>query len=285
MAALPEWGLSAKVVQQLGSQGPWQCQVCWNTDSLSCRRYGPISLFLASGSWQSEGLFGWVTHSVTWKTHWLGSFSVAGHFRHLKGPLTGVIVCCSTHQAFKGPTSLLFSFQWSWHLGRERLWWWLHDCQVFLHRHFPPQSPPSHPLRPFPCSQQQILFWDCSTIPTLKLPVTVPSRGPTSLSEVHMAVARIVCVILIPFRLSQSSCFTLSASNVSSVPNNCPDAGIRSLLQFPHPPRADPVLPIFLFSPLLPSSYRVLCGYVYSFPVVRYFCPLLVDVLQALLCP
>ena len=42
--------------------------------------------------------------------------------------------------------------------------------------------------------------------------------------------------------------------------------GIRSLLQFPHLPRAGPVLLTLLFIPLVPSSYRVLCGSIYSFP-------------------
>ncbi|KAM9682794.1 protein SLX4IP [Dama dama] len=56
-------------------------------------------------------------------------------------------------------------------------------CRAFLHRHFPPQSPPSHPLDPsFHSQQQQLLPWDCSTIPKLQLPATAPSRGPVSLS-------------------------------------------------------------------------------------------------------
>ena len=39
-----------------------------------------------------------------------------------------------------------------------------HGCLAFLHRHFPPQSPPSHPLDLSLSSQQQPLPWDCSTI-------------------------------------------------------------------------------------------------------------------------
>ena len=31
----------------LGLQGPWQCQVCRDTDCLHHRSYGPISLFLS----------------------------------------------------------------------------------------------------------------------------------------------------------------------------------------------------------------------------------------------
>ena len=62
----------------------------------------------------------------------------------------------------------------------------------FLHRHFPPQSPLSHPVHSSLHSQQQRLPWDCSTIPKFQLPATAPSRGPESLSRVCMAVARTV---------------------------------------------------------------------------------------------
>ena len=67
-----------------------------------------------------------------------------------------------------------------------------HGCLAFLHRHFPPQSPPSHPLNKSLHSQQQPSPWDCSTIPKLQLPATVPSRAPSSLSAVCMAAARTV---------------------------------------------------------------------------------------------
>ena len=64
------------------------------------------------------------------------------------------------------------------------------------------------------------------------------------------------CLILIPFRLPQISCFTLSLKCFSSDSDNCP----------------------------VPSSYRVLCGSIYSFPPVRYSCLLSAEVLHALLC-
>ena len=67
-----------------------------------------------------------------------------------------------------------------------------HGCPAFLHRHFPPQSPPSHPLDLSLCSQQQPLPWDCSTIPKLQLPAAAPSRGSTSLFKVCMVEARTV---------------------------------------------------------------------------------------------
>ena len=91
-------------------------------------------------------------------------------------------------------------------------------------------------------------------------------------------------LFLIAFRLPQISCFTLSLKCFSSDSDNCPDVGIGPLLQFPHPPRAGPVLLTLLFSSLVPSSYRVLHGSKYSFPLLRSSCPLSAGVLHALLC-
>ena len=151
-----------------------------------------------------------------------------------------------------------------------------HGCLAFLHRHFPPQSPPSHPLDSSLCSQQQLLPWDCSTIPELQLSATAPSG-------VCMAVAR-TNLILIPFRLSQISCSTLSLKYFSSDSDNCPDMGIGPLCQFPHLPRAGAVLLILLSFPLVPSSYRVFHGSIYSFLLARYSCLLSAGVLHAFLC-
>ena len=91
-------------------------------------------------------------------------------------------------------------------------------------------------------------------------------------------------LILIPFRLPQVSCFTLSLKCFSSDSDNFPDVGIRPLLQFPHWLRASPVLLTFLFFPLVSSSYRVLHGSTYYFPLVRHSCPRSAGVLHALLC-
>ena len=142
-----------------------------------------------------------------------------------------------------------------------------HGCLAFLHKYFSPQSPPSHPLGLSLYNQWQPSPWDCSTIPMLQLPAAAPSRGPASLSGVCMAMARLVCMILIPFTLSQISGVTLSLKCFFSVSNNCLDEGIGPLLQFPHPPRAGPVLLTLLFYPLLPSSYHVLRGSIHSFLV------------------
>ena len=63
-----------------------------------------------------------------------------------------------------------------------------------------------------------------------------------------------------------------------------PNVVIGLLLQFPHPPRAGPVLLTLLFFPLVASSYWVLCGSIYSFPLVRFSWLLSAGVLHALLC-
>ena len=63
------------------------------------------------------------------------------------------------------------------------------------------------------------------------------------------------CLILIPFRLPQISCFMLSLKCFSSDSDSFPNVGIGSLLQFPHPLTAGPVLLTLLFFPLVPSSY------------------------------
>ena len=93
------------------------------------------------------------------------------------------------------------------------------------------------------------------------------------------------CLILIPFRLPQISCFILNLQCFSSDSDDCPDVGIGPLLQFPHPPRAGPVLLTLLFFPLVPSSYQISCGSIYSFSLVRYSCPLSAVVLHIFLCP
>ena len=67
------------------------------------------------------------------------------------------------------------------------------------------------------------------------------------------------CLILIPFRLPQISCFTLSLKCFFSESDSCPNVGIGPLLQFPHSLGADPVLLTLLFSPLIlrPTEFCV----------------------------
>ena len=182
--------------------------------------------FWASCSWQSEGLFG-QSFSTALPVQalrglpCLGSFSVVQHVRHIEGtPWMGSysvdwhIRNLKEHPGWS-PT-LKFS---AWGVWWARLYFsaanagvwgergygggstpyaWLssiplfHGCLVFLHRHFPSRSPPSDPLNPSRLSQQQPSHWDCSTVPKLQLPATAPSRRPTFLPSICMAVARTV---------------------------------------------------------------------------------------------
>ena len=78
--------------------------------------------------------------------------------------------------------------------------------------------------------------------------------GPSSLSGVCMAVAR---TVWFSFHLGcHRSAVSLSALMFLLWSDNCPHVGIRPLLQFPHLPRAGPVLLTLLFFPssfILPS--------------------------------
>ena len=82
--------------------------------------------------------------------------------------MAGVLLCSSVHQVFDGPASLLFSYL-GWHVGGKEAMVvavparcdltvspCFHGCLVFSHSHFPPQSPPSHPLDLSQHSQQQL---------------------------------------------------------------------------------------------------------------------------------
>ena len=152
-------------------------------------------------------------------------------------------------------------------------------------RPFPPRSLPSCPLRLSPHSQQQTAPWDYFPVPVLQLPAASLSRGLASLSRVCRAAAEIVCVILILFKLSQVSCFTLQEPQILHFRPKllpwCGDLILASGLQLPQN-RSSPA-----HSPLptpLPSSYRDLCGSIYSFLMVRYSCKLSAGVLQDFLC-
>ena len=165
--------------------------------------------------------------------------------------------------------SLLFSSH-SWRVGRESMAMapppvhdsavspYFHGCLAFLHRHFPPQSPPLHPLDLSLCSQQQSLPWDCFTVPKLQLWATAPSRGSVSLSRVCMAVAR---TVWFSFHLGcHRSAVSFSALNVPPLTQTI--ALIWGLDPcFSSPPaesRSSPTnTPVF---PPVPSSYRVLLG-------------------------
>ena len=128
-----------------------------------------------------------------------------------------------------------------------------HDYLAFLHRHFPLQSPPSHPQASPLCSHSS----PCPGIAPQSLNSSsqlLCFRG-TCVHVQDMDGCGKDCLILIPFRLPQISEFTLSLKCFSSDSDNCPNVGIRPLLQLPHLLRAGPVLLKLLFSLLVFSSY------------------------------
>ena len=135
---------------------------------------------------------------------------------------------------------------------------------------------------PFLHSQQQLLPWDCPTIPKLQLPAAVPSRGPASLPRVCMGCGK-DCLILIPFSCHRSV-VSLSALNASPLTQTIAPLWGSAPDSAPPPLGAGPVLPTRLLFPLVPSSYPGWLGSIYSFPLVRYSYPLSAGVLQALLC-
>ena len=149
-----------------------------------------------------------------------------------------------------------------------------YGCQAFLHRHFPPQSPPSYPLDPSLWSQHQ-------SHPGIAPQSPRPSSQPLCLPEGPPPCLRYVwlrqdCLILIPFRPPRINCFTLSVvSPLTQTVAPC----------FSSPTCRGQVQSYWhsCFS-LVPSSYRVLCGSIYSFPLVRYSCLLSAGVLHARLC-
>ena len=89
--------------------------------------------------------------------------------------------------------------------------------------------------------------------------------------------------LILPFRLPQLSCFSLSLECFSSASDSCPHVGQDPC--FSSPPaegRSSPTnTPVY---PPAPSSHRVLRGSLFSFLMVRSSCPLSAGVLLALLC-
>ena len=111
-------------------------------------------------------------------------------------------------------------------------------------------------------------------------PLRLPGNQCSSLGYVWLWQG----LIVILFRVPLISCFTLGLKCFSSDSDNCPNVGIGPLLQFPRLLRASPVLLTLLFFPLVPLSYKVLSGSIYSFPLLRYSCPPSAGILHALLC-
>ena len=224
-----------RVALQLGLQGPWQHRVCKDTDSLCHRSYGPIRIFFqASCSWRSEGLFG-QSFSVAPPIQelrgllCLGSFSVVLGVRHREGPSwlgsysvvqcvrhsRGQPLCCSAAIAAMVLAHPLCMTQ-QYCLASMAAWLSSTGISRSLLPHIPSvrlslQSTAAlavgllhNPYSPAP---------SCCAFQGTRVPV----QGLYGCSK--------DCLILIPFRLSQISCFTLRLKCFSSDSDNCHHVG------------------------------------------------------------
>ena len=243
VAALPQWALSKKLAQLLGLRGPRWRQVCRGSDCLRRRSYGHIRVFFpASCSWQSESLFG-------------QSFSIDLPMQsHREAPLAGVLFCGSGHQALKGapgwgPCSAVQCLR---HLMGQCLYCPAVHAGLSGERGYGDGSTPyawlssitllpwlpSFPPQAFSTSissltSPQSISPQSTEAPTLGLlynPQTpAPSRCTfpgTYIPVWGMYGCSKGCLILIPFRLPQISCFTLSLKCFSFDSDNCPDVGM-----------------------------------------------------------
>ena len=131
-----------------------------------------------------------------------------------------------------------------------------YGCLAFLHRHFPPQSPPSHPLGSISPQSTAPLALGLLHNPQTPAPshcnfhgTCVPVQGLYDCSK--------DCLILILFWLPQISCFTLSLKCFSSDIDSCPQSGDQTPASVPPPtkgrssPTNSPVFPASSF--ILPS--------------------------------
>ena len=296
IAALPQWALSKKVAQLLGLRGPRWSQVFRGSDCLRWRSYGPIKVFFpASCSWQSESLFG-------------QSFSIDLPIQaHRGAPLAGVLFCGSGHQALKGAPgwgpALQFSASgiwWAsvsivhcpcWLVWGERLWWWLHPLCMTQQYHLASMAAQ---LSSTGISHLDLL----PHIPSVHLSTInrsphpgIALQSPNSSSQpLHLPWDLRPCLaaaraVWLSFHLGcHRSAVSLSALNVSPLTQTIvPMWGwIPASVLPPTEGRSSPTnTPAFL---LVPSSYRVLHGSVYSFPLAWDSCPLSAGVLHALLC-
>ena len=96
-----------------------------------------------------------------------------------------------------------------------------HGCLAFLHRHFPPQSPPSHPLGSISPQSTAPL-----ALGLLHNPQT-PARSRCAFQGTFIPAWGVYgcgkdCLILVLFRLPQISCFTLSLKCFSCDSDSCP---------------------------------------------------------------
>ena len=187
-----------------------------------------IKCFEESPGW---GLLSGLAHQALKWAPWLESYSVVQCIRCVMGQLSIVrlpMLACWERGFGDGSTCYADSAVSSCFRG----------CPAFLHRHFPPSSPPSHHL--FVSLQSAAAL----ALGLFQYPLT-PARSCCTFQGTCVPVWGTYgcskgCLILILFRLPQISCFMLSLKCFSSDSDSCPNV-IGPLLQFPHPPRAGPV--------------------------------------------
>ena len=158
-----------------------------------------------------------------------------------------------------------------------------HGCLAFLNWHFPPRSPLSHPSI------------HLSTVNSSPCPEIAPQSLNTSSLMLHLPGNKhsYLGYIWLQQGLSDSHSIWAATDQLFHVQpsrfllwlRQLHPCGDRTPASVPPPTKgmSSPMNTPVIFC-LVPSSYRVLHGYIYSFPLVRCSCPLSAGVLHALLC-
>ena len=206
---------------------------------------------------------------------WLGSYSVDQHTRLLKGHPGWGLLCSSVFWVFDGPgycsAANAGMLQGAWSGGGygdgSTPYAWLSNITAIasMAAQLSPTGISHHSLFP------HIPSIHLSAVNSSPCPGIVPQSLNSSsqllcFQETYILVRGMYgcgkdCLIPIPFRLqlthqlfdSQPLMFLLWLRQL-------PRCGDQTPPLFPHPPRAGPVLLTLLFSPLVPSFYRVLCS-------------------------
>ena len=131
----------------------------------------------------------------------------------------------SVHQAFDGPASLLFSCR-CWHVGRERVWWWLHPLSVTQQYHLASMAvrlSSTFPTTISSFTSPQSVSPQSTAALTLGLLHNPYTSAPSycTFQGTCVPVQGIYgcgkdSLVLIPFRLPQMSCFPLNLKCFSS---------------------------------------------------------------------
>lgn len=182
----------------------------------------------------------------------------------------GFLLCRYTHVRCLMHQPLCCSATNAEGVGRERLQWWLHpqgDSQNITFASVAAWLSPQE--FPTTMSSSCPLSLSLSAVNSSSCPGIAPQFLCSSSQPLHLLGTFIPvwgmygygkdCLTLIPLRLLQSSCFTLSLKCFSSDPASYSSVGIGPLLQFtPAKSRSSPTN-----TPLVPSSCRVLHGYIF----------------------